>query len=102
MKDMEGANKISDGDRDQVRNRLIGTMLSVTGPLQQQLSEAIGIIWKEDFPHKWPTLIPDLVQRMAQLGADLSMVQGVLQTAHTLFKRCVNKWLCFFYTTPII
>ncbi|TPP63258.1 Exportin-2 [Fasciola gigantica] len=85
--DIDGGNKISDGDRDQVRNQLIGSMLSVTGPLQQQLSEAIGIIWKEDFPHRWPTLIPDLVQRMAQLGADLSMVQGVLQTAHTLFKR---------------
>lgn len=70
-------------------------MLSVAGNIQSQLSEAISTIWREDFPEKWPNLIPELVQRMAQLGADLNMVHGVLYTAHTLFKRYIWFYIIF-------
>ncbi|CAH8862787.1 unnamed protein product [Trichobilharzia szidati] len=85
--DPEETDHIQASDREGLRNQLIGAMLAVSGNLQPQLSEAISTIWREDFPHRWPNLIPELVQRMAQLGADLSMVHGVLYTAHTLFKR---------------
>ncbi|TGZ45688.1 hypothetical protein CRM22_011168 [Opisthorchis felineus] len=85
--DLGTMDRISEADRDSVRNQILGALLSVTGALQPQLSEAIGAIWQEDFPDKWPNLIPELVERMVQLGADLNMVRGVLQTAHTLFKR---------------
>ena len=81
--------RISETDRGNVRNQILGALLSVSGSLQPQLSEAIGAIWQEDFPHKWPNLIPELVDRMVQLGADSNAVRGVLQTAHTLFKRYV-------------
>ncbi|CAH8529122.1 unnamed protein product [Schistosoma turkestanicum] len=85
--DSDDTDRIQASDRDGLRNQLIGAMLSVSGNIQSQLSEAISTIWREDFPEKWPNLIPELVQRMAQLGADLNMVHGVLYTAHTLFKR---------------
>ncbi|KAG5454542.1 Exportin-2 [Clonorchis sinensis] len=85
--DLGTMDRISEADRNSVRNQILGALLSVTGVLQPQLSEAIGAIWQEDFPDKWPNLIPELVERMVQLGADLNMVRGVLQTAHTLFKR---------------
>ncbi|KER20643.1 hypothetical protein T265_15265, partial [Opisthorchis viverrini] len=85
--DLGTLDRISEADRNSVRNQILGALLSVTGALQPQLSEAIGAIWQEDFPDKWPNLIPELVERMVQLGADLNMVRGVLQTAHTLFKR---------------
>ncbi|CAL8104219.1 unnamed protein product [Calicophoron daubneyi] len=85
--DMDGIDRIQATDREGVRNQLIGAMLSVSGALQQQLSEAISTVWRSDFPQKWPNLIPELVQRMAQPGADLSTIHGVMQTAHILFKR---------------
>ncbi|XP_018646276.1 importin-alpha re-exporter (chromosome segregation 1-like protein) [Schistosoma mansoni] len=85
--DSDETDRIQASDRQGLRNQLIGAMLSVAGNIQSQLSEAISTIWREDFPEKWPNLIPELVQRMAQLGADLNMVHGVLYTAHTLFKR---------------
>ncbi|KAF5399333.1 Importin alpha re-exporter [Paragonimus heterotremus] len=85
--DADMVDKISVADRNDIRSKILGALLSVSGGLQPQLSEAIGAIWREDFPHKWPSLIPDLVDRMVKSGADLNMVKGVLQTAHTLFKR---------------
>ncbi|KAH8858710.1 Exportin-2 [Schistosoma japonicum] len=98
--DSDETDRIQASDRDGLRSQLIGAMLSVEGNIQSQLSEAISTIWREDFPEKWPNLIPDLVQRMAQLGADLNMVHGVLYTAHTLFKRIFDhvKLLLRMYT----
>ncbi len=64
-------------------------MLTSTGANQHLLSEAIGLIGREDFPSRWPDLLPDIIQRMAQLGTDMGNVQGLLYTAHSLFKRSV-------------
>lgn len=36
-------------------------MLKSPPPVQKQLSTAIAIIGKEDFPLKWPNLINDMV-----------------------------------------
>ncbi|VEL32355.1 unnamed protein product [Protopolystoma xenopodis] len=74
-------------DRIAMKNQLIGAVLSSSGAIQAQLSETIGVIGHEDFPQKWPSLLPDLIERMAQMGANLAMVRGVLYTAHSLFKR---------------
>jgi len=51
----------------------------------RQLSDAIGYIGHEDFPGKWPDLIPELVAKF-QTG-DFHVINGVLHTAHSLFKR---------------
>lgn len=55
----------------------------------QQLSDAIGIIGREDFPDKWPNLIMEMVEKF-QTG-DFYVINGILHTAHSLFKRWIKK-----------
>ncbi|KAL5962870.1 Exportin-2 [Taenia solium] len=80
-------NLIPDADREQLKAQLINAMLTSTGASQHMLSEAIGLIGHEDFPARWPSLLPDIIQRITQLGTELDSVQGLLYTAHSLFKR---------------
>jgi hypothetical protein len=51
-----------------------------------QVSEAVAIISATDFPAKWPTLLPELMQHIA--SSDYAVVIGVLKTANEIFKRC--------------
>ncbi|VDL61902.1 unnamed protein product [Hymenolepis diminuta] len=83
----ESDNLIPDADREQLKAQLINAMLTSTGSSQHMLSEAIGLIGREDFPARWPSLLPDIIQRITQLGTELDSVQGLLYTAHSLFKR---------------
>ena len=50
------------------------------------MSEAVAIISATDFPAKWPTLLPELMQHIA--SPDYTVVIGVLKTANEIFKRC--------------
>lgn len=50
-----------------------------------QLSDAISIIGREDFPQKWPNLLTEMVNRFQ--SGDFHIINGVLRTAHSLFKR---------------
>eukprot|EP00124_Ichthyophonus_hoferi_P004893 Ihof_evm2s604 gene=Ihof_evmTU2s604 len=84
MQDGE-AGRISLADRDLIKQNIIDLMLSVPSRLQQQLSEAVSIIGSSDFPDQWDKLLPILVEK---LGAnDFDVINGVLQTANSLFKR---------------
>ncbi|TNN85626.1 Exportin-2 [Liparis tanakae] len=49
------------------------------------LSDAISIIGREDFPQKWPDLLTEMVTRFR--SGDFHIINGVLRTAHSLFKR---------------
>lgn len=60
-------------------------MLRSPAALQKQLSDAVSIIGKYDFPKKWPELINEMVEKFAT--GDFNVINGVLQTAHSLFKR---------------
>lgn len=60
-------------------------MLSSTPAIQKQLSDAISIIGKYDFPEKWPELINEMVAKFGT--GDFNIINGVLQTAHSIFKR---------------
>lgn len=60
-------------------------MVSVPPNLQSQLGEAISAIAESDFWQRWETLVDDLISR---LTPDNSAVNnGVLQVAHSVFKR---------------
>lgn len=63
--------------------RLPGSAL--TQPFLSQLSDAISIIGREDFPQKWPDLLTEMVNRFQ--SGDFHVINGVLRTAHSLFKR---------------
>jgi hypothetical protein len=60
-------------------------MLSAPAPVRAQLSEALSIISAHDFPHAWPTLLPELVEKLNT--TDPTVINGVLETANSIFKR---------------
>lgn len=60
-------------------------MLTSPESIQKQLSDAISIIGKTDFPMKWPELITQMVEKFST--GDFNVINGVLRTAHSLFKK---------------
>lgn len=60
-------------------------MLRSPDSIQKQLSDAISIIGKFDFPNKWPELIDQMVEKFGT--GDFHIINGVLVTAHSLFKK---------------
>uniref|UniRef100_A0A3Q2XII4 Exportin-2 n=1 Tax=Hippocampus comes TaxID=109280 RepID=A0A3Q2XII4_HIPCM len=78
-------NKISEQDRTTVKANIVNLMLSSPEQIQKQLSDAISIIGREDFPQKWPDLLTEMVTRFR--SGDFHIINGVLRTAHSLFKR---------------
>ncbi|XP_024946747.1 exportin-2 isoform X2 [Cephus cinctus] len=60
-------------------------MLHSPDSIQKQLSDAVSIIGRHDFPDKWPELIDQMVEKFNT--GDFHIINGVLHTAHSLFKR---------------
>uniref|UniRef100_A0A3Q3JW21 Exportin-2 n=1 Tax=Monopterus albus TaxID=43700 RepID=A0A3Q3JW21_MONAL len=81
----EEPNKISNPDRTAIKANIVNLMLSSPEQIQKQLSDAISIIGREDFPQKWPDLLTEMVTRFR--SGDFHIINGVLRTAHSLFKR---------------
>uniref|UniRef100_UPI0035900396 exportin-2 n=1 Tax=Myxine glutinosa TaxID=7769 RepID=UPI0035900396 len=78
-------NKICDADRTMIKANIVNLMLHSPEQIQKQLSDAISTVGREDFPHKWPNLLADMVSRFQ--SGDFHIINGVLHTAHSLFKR---------------
>ncbi|XP_032826379.1 exportin-2 [Petromyzon marinus] len=78
-------NRISESDRTAIKANIVNLMLSSPEQMQKQLSDAISIIGREDFPQKWPELLSEMVARFH--SGDFHVINGVLRTAHSLFKR---------------
>lgn len=49
--------KISENDRVLIKTNIVELMLKSPESIQRQLSDAISIIGKEDFPEKWKDLL---------------------------------------------
>ncbi|ESP05357.1 hypothetical protein LOTGIDRAFT_205558 [Lottia gigantea] len=81
----EAGDKIPEVDRNAIKQHIVGLMLKSVEQIQLQLSDAISIIGREDFPDKWPDLITEMVSKF--LTGDFHVINGVLRTAHSLFKR---------------
>lgn len=77
--------RIHANDRVAIKQLIVDLMLKSPEQIQKQLSDAISIIGREDFPERWPNLLSEMVGKFA-LG-DFSIINGVLHTAHSLFKR---------------
>ena len=80
-------NKISENDRNQIKRVIIDLMLRSPEQIQRQLSDSVSIIGREDFPQKWPNLLDDMISKMSGNENNFNVINGVLQTAHSLFKR---------------
>lgn len=68
-----------------IKTQIVDLMVHQPEKVQNQLSEAIAIIGKYDFPHAWDTLIPHMVVQFQ--SGDFHVINGVLRTAHPLFKK---------------
>ncbi|CAG9813279.1 unnamed protein product [Phaedon cochleariae] len=77
--------RIHESDRAAVKNLIVTLMLSSPESIQKQLSDAISIIGKTDFPLKWPELITQMVEKFST--GDFNVINGVLRTGHSLFKK---------------
>lgn len=54
----------------------------------RRLASQVSLIGRSDFPDQWPELLPNLVAKLATNNFDV--INGVMQTANSLFKRCVS------------
>lgn len=77
--------RIHESDRAAIKSFIVTLMLTSPEAIQKQLSDAISIIGKTDFPMKWPELITQMVEKFST--GDFHVINGVLQTAHSLFKK---------------
>ncbi|XP_076259837.1 chromosome segregation 1 [Rhynchophorus ferrugineus] len=79
------ADRIHGSDRASIKSLIVTIMLSAPDSIQKQLSDAISIIGKTDFPTKWPELITEMVDKFAT--GNFTVINGILRTAHSLFKK---------------
>lgn len=77
--------RIHETDRSSIKRLIVELMLSSPESIQKQFSDAISIIGKSDFPTKWPELITQMVEKFST--GDFYIINGVLRTAHSLFKK---------------
>ncbi|CAL5868610.1 uncharacterized protein PFLUO_LOCUS2837 [Penicillium psychrofluorescens] len=68
-----------------IKRELISLMISVPSGIQSQLGEAVSAIADSDFWERWDTLVDDLVSKMSPDNPAVNI--GVLQVAHSIFKR---------------
>ncbi|KAF2083874.1 Cse1-domain-containing protein [Saccharata proteae CBS 121410] len=83
--DVEGNYKLPENEIVTVKQELIGLMLAVPPSIQSQLGEAVSAIADSDFYERWQNLVPDLVSRLTPDNPTIN--GGVLQVAHSIFKR---------------
>ena len=50
--------------QEQIKRLLTGLMLSTPPLVRAQLSEALSVISSHDYPRKWGTLLPELIERL--------------------------------------
>lgn len=76
--------------QEQIKSYLTNLMLRTPHRVRTQLSEALVIISTRDFPSRWPTLLPELVEKLA--SPDPNTINGVLETANSILKRYRNQY----------
>lgn len=82
----DSPDKIHPDDRNRIKQNIVNLMLTSPAAIQKQLSTAIAQIGQQDFPAKWQSLLNDMVTRFQQTG-DFNMINGVLQTAFSIFEK---------------
>ena len=104
VQDAEGNHMLPQNEVTAIKQEIVGLMISVPPNIQAQLGDAVGIIADSDFWRGWDTLIDvcgsslwtrgrercthamqDLVSRLSP--DDFAVNNGVLQVAHSIFKR---------------
>ncbi|KAI6659428.1 Exportin-2-like [Oopsacas minuta] len=68
-----------------IKQHVVSVMLVSPDIVQKQISDAISIIGKRDFPKDWSGLLGELTSKLQ--SGDFHAINGALQTAHSLFKK---------------
>ncbi len=97
--------EISEAEKHEIRTHVVQIMMSAPPKVRVQVSEALTIISDTDFPERWPTLLPALVERMEvafqsqnqsqnqSQQVDLDAMKGVLGTLDSVFKRFRGQFI---------
>ena len=72
-------------ERASIKSHLVELMCAVPPLVQRQLSEALSLVSRRDFPDEWPSLLGELVARLS--SPDMAVVAGVLEAAASIFER---------------
>ncbi|KMT06992.1 hypothetical protein BVRB_6g153240 [Beta vulgaris subsp. vulgaris] len=83
-------NPIPEDEKKLIKEHIVTLMLESTPRIQAQLSEALVVIGKHDFPREWTELLPMLNTRLQQAlseGGNYAAINGILGTANSLFKK---------------
>ncbi|CAI7564362.1 hypothetical protein N7527_005345 [Penicillium freii] len=83
--DEDGNYKLQQDEVNTLKRELISLMISVPSGIQSQLGEAVSVIADSDFWERWDTLVDDLVSKLSPGNPTVNI--GVLQVAHSIFKR---------------
>lgn len=86
-----GPHTISKEEKDQIKAHITDLMLSTPPLVRAQLSEALTIISSFDFPKDWPTLLPQLIEKLKI--EDESVLNGVLSTADAIYHRYRGQFM---------
>ncbi|KAF8106941.1 hypothetical protein N665_0129s0011 [Sinapis alba] len=89
-----GISPIIASEKEQIKTLIVSLMLSSSPRIQSQLSEALAVIGKHDFPRHWPALLPELISSLhkAALAGDYASVNGILGTANSIFKNFRHQY----------
>jgi exportin-2 (importin alpha re-exporter) len=73
-------------DRALVKQHIVTLMLTSShSTVQKTLSAALSIISEGDFPDSWPSLLPELIEKLRT--PDYATVCGVLRTLHSITRK---------------
>ncbi len=72
-------------DRDTIKSWLVELLCTTPVDVQKQLAESMTIVAAQDFPHQWPGLLPQLVEKLNT--SDFFVIKGVMLTANSIMKR---------------
>ena len=82
--DEDGNSHVSEKDRAAVRQLIVELMLRSPEQVQRQLSDAISVIGRCDFPARWPNLIGDLTSRFSSGQCRAGVACYGLSSAHVV------------------
>ncbi|KAK6057893.1 hypothetical protein COOONC_04549 [Cooperia oncophora] len=76
---------MSPEEEEQIRQSVLQGMFLIRGTLQGQLSHAVQLMAKRDFPERWPSLVPSLAEHLKV--DDLGRLVAALSAMDQLFKK---------------
>lgn len=89
--------EINEAEKHEIRTHVVQIMMSAPPKVRVQVSEALTIISDTDFPERWPTLLPALMEMMnaavQNQQVDVNAMKGVLGTLDSVLKRFRGQYI---------